>query len=143
MEVSDVRKRILDTLDAREGEAAARRARNAEVATAYERFLETVAAPLVPPGRVDPQGRETPVRCPHAGGRRAAGLRAIAEDFVEIRLDTSGQVPQVVAHVERVRGRETLRSRTRPIRPGVLVEHLTDQDVLDEVAEALGRLIEK
>ena len=64
------------------------------------------------------------------------------EDFVEIRLDTSGQVPQVVAHVERVRGRETL-VEDRPIRPGVLVEHLTDQDVLDEVAEALSVLIER
>jgi hypothetical protein len=64
------------------------------------------------------------------------------EDFVEIRLDTNGQAPQVVAHVERVRGRETL-VEDRPIRPGVLVEHLTDQDVLDAVSDTLTVLVEK
>ena len=78
MEVSEVRKRILDTLTRAKGEAAARRARNAEAATAYERFLETVCRAAGPSGRIDSQGRETPVRSPHAGGRREAGLRAIA-----------------------------------------------------------------
>jgi len=40
-----------------------------------------------------------------------------------------------------VRGREKL-VEDRPIRPGVL-EHLTDQDVLDAVADALTSLVEK
>jgi hypothetical protein len=142
MEVSEVRKRILDTLTRAKSEAAARRARNAEVATAYERFLETVAAPLVHQvaSILKVEKFLFAVHTP-AGAVRLVSERS-PEDFVEIRLDTSGQVPQVVAHVERVRGRETL-VEDRPIRPGVLVEHLTAQDVLDEVAEALGRLIEK
>jgi len=142
MEVSEVRKRILDTLTRAKGEAAARRARNAEAATAYERFLETVAAPLVHQvaSILKVEKLLFAVHTP-AGAVRLVSERS-PEDFLEIRLDTSGQVPQVVVHVERVRGRETT-VEERPIRPGVLVEHLTDQDVLDEVAEALGRLIEK
>jgi len=142
MEVSEVRKRILDTLARAKSEAAARRARNAEVAAAYERFLETVAAPLVQQvaSILKVERILFAVHTP-AGAVRLVSERS-PEDFVEIRLDTSGQVPQVIAHVERVRGRETL-VEDRPIRPGVLVEHLTDQDVLDEVAEALGRLLEK
>ncbi len=142
MEVSEVRKRILDTLARAKSEAAARRARNAEVATAYERFLETVAAPLVHQvaSILKVERILFAVHTP-AGAVRLVSERS-PEDFVEIRLDTSGQVPQAIAHVERVRGRETL-VEDRPIRPGVLVEHLSDQDVLDEVAEALGRLLEK
>jgi hypothetical protein len=142
MEVSEVRKRILDTLARAKSEAAARRARNAEVATAYERFLETVAAPLVHQvaSILKVEKILFAVHTP-AGAVRLVSERS-PEDFVEIRLDTSGQVPQAIAHVERVRGRETL-VEDRPIRPGVLVEHLRAQDVLDEVAEALGRLLEK
>jgi hypothetical protein len=142
MEVSEVRKRILDTLARAKSEAAARRARNAEVATAYERFLETVAAPLMHQvaSILKVEKFLFAVHTP-AGAVRLVSERS-PEDFVEIRLDTSGQLPQVVAHVERVRGRETL-VEDRPIRSGVLVEHLTDQDVLDAVAEALGGLIER
>ena len=130
MEVSEVRKRILDTIARAKSEAAARRARNAEVATAYERFLETVAAPLVHQvaSVLKVEKYSLVVHTP-AGAVRLVSERS-PEDFLEIRLDTSGQMPQVVAHVERVRGRETL-VEDRPIRPGVLVEHLTDQDVLD------------
>ena len=142
MEVSEVRQRILDTIARAKRDATARRARNAEVATAYERFLETVAAPLVHQvaSVLKVEKYSLAVHTP-AGAVRLVSERS-PEDFLEIRLDTSGQSPQVVVHVERVRGRETT-VEDRPIRPGVLVEHLTDQDVLDEVAEALGRLIEK
>jgi hypothetical protein len=142
MEVSEVRKRILDTLARAKTEAAARRARNADVATAYEHFLETVAAPLVHQvaSILKVEKFLFAVHTP-ASAVRLVSERS-PEDFVEIRLDTSGQVPQAVAHVERVRGRETL-VEDRPIRPGVLVEHLTDQDVLDAVAEALSALIER
>jgi hypothetical protein len=142
MEVSEVRKRILDTLARAKSEAATRRARNAEVATAYERFLETVAAPLVHQvaSILKVEKFQFAVHTP-AGAVRLVSERS-PEDFVEIRLDTSGQVPQVVAHVERVRGRETL-VEDRLIRPGVLVEHLTDQDVLDAVSDTLTGLVEK
>ena len=142
MEVSEVRKRILDTLARAKIEAAARRARNAEVATAYERFLETVAAPLVHQvaSILKVEKFLFAVHTP-AGAVRLVSERS-PEDFLEIRLDTSGQVPQVVAHTERVKGRETV-VEERPIRPGVLVEHLSDQDVLDAVADALTALVEK
>ena len=142
MEVSEVRKRILDTLARAKSEAAARRARNAEVAPIYERFLETVAAPVVHQvaAVLKVEKYLFAVHTP-ANAVRLVSERSPA-DFVEIRLDTSGQVPQVVAHVERVRGHDVV-IEDRPIRPGVLVDHLTDQDVLDAMAEALSVLIER
>src|SRR5580765_6991622 len=142
MEVSEVRKRILDTIARSKSEAAARRARNAEVATAYERFLENVATPLVHQvaSILKVEKFQFAVHTP-AGAVRLVSERS-PDDFIEIRLDTSGQVPQVVVHVERVRGRETI-VEDRPVSPGVAAEHLSDQDVLDTVADALLTFIEK
>jgi hypothetical protein len=142
MEVSEVRKRILDTIARAKRDAAARRARNAEAGAAYERFLENVAAPLLHQvaSVLKAEKHMFAVHTP-AGAVRLVSERS-PEDFLEIRLDTSGQSPQVVVHVERVRGRETL-VEDRPIRPGVLTEHLADQDVLDAVADAVSILIER
>jgi len=142
MEVSEVRKRILDTIARAKRDAAARRARNVEAGPTYERFLETIAAPLVHQvaSILKVEKYSLAVHTP-AGAVRLVSERS-PEDFLEVRLDTSGQVPQVVVHVERVRGRETL-VEDRPVRSGVLVEHLTDQDVLAVVADVLPVLIEK
>ena len=142
METADVRKRILDTITRAKREAAARRARNAEAGPAYERFLENVAAPLMHQvsSVLKAEKHLFAVQTP-AGTVRLASERS-PEDFLEVRLDTSGQSPQVVVHVERVRGRETL-VEDRPVRRGVLVDHLSDQDILEEIAEALMMLFEK
>ena len=92
MEVSEVRKRILDTLARAKSEAAARRARNAEVATAYERFLETVAVPLVHQvaSILKVEKFLFAVHTP-AGAVRLVSERS-PEDILEIHLDESGQV---------------------------------------------------
>ena len=142
METADVRKRILDTIARAKRESAARRARNAEVGPAYERLLETIAAPLMHQvaSVLKAEKYNFAVQTP-VGTVRLASERS-PEDFLEVRLDTSGQVPQVVVHVERVRGRETF-IEDRPVRSGVLVEHLTDQDVLAAVADVLPVLIDK
>ena len=47
MEISDVRKRLLQTVERAKLQAAERRARNDEAATRFGPFLETVVVPLV------------------------------------------------------------------------------------------------
>src|SRR5262245_9993349 len=140
METADVRKRINDTIARAKHDAAARRARNAEAGPAYERFIENVAAPLMQQvfAVLKAEKYAFTVQTP-AGTVRLASERS-PEDFLEVRLDTSGQLPQVVVHVERVRGRETT-VEDHPVRPGVLTEHLTDTDLLEVVAQAVGVLI--
>lgn len=142
METADVRKRITDTIARAKREATARRARNAEVGPIYERFLEGVAVPLMQQvsSVLKAEKYAFALQTP-AGTVRLASERS-PEDFLEVRLDTSGQVPQVVVHVERVRGRETSVD-DRPVRPGVLTEHLTDADLLDVVSDALGVLVDR
>jgi hypothetical protein len=139
METSAVRQRILDVLNAARRDAAERRTRNAEAGAAYERFLESVATPVcrqvvdVLKAERLPFSVQTP-----AGSVRVASERS-ANDFFEIRLDTSAARPTVVIQVERVRGRERYED-VQPIREGVGIEHLTDADVLDAIAGVLGVL---
>ena len=142
METSDVRKRILDVLGNARRDAAERRKRNSEVLAAYEKFLEIVAVPVCHQiaGVLKAERIPLTVNTP-AGAVRLVSERS-ADDFVEIRLDTTAAMPQVVVHVEHVRGRERFVD-VQPLRPGVLVDQLTDQDVLDAIADAIGILVER
>ena len=137
METSAVRKRILDVLNAARRDAAERRTRNTEAGAAYEKFLESVATPVcrqvadVLKAERLLFGVQTP-----AGAVRVVSERS-AEDFIEIRLDTRAARPTVVVHVERVRGRERFED-VQPLREGVGIEHLTEDDVLDAIASVIG-----
>ena len=51
-------------------------------------------------------------------------------------------MPQVMLETQSVRGRE-LRKEERPVKPGTLVEHLTEEDVLDALVEAIETLIDR
>ena len=142
METADVRKRVKDTIDRARRQAADRRARNAQANAAYEHFLTAVAVPLCHQvaGALKAEGYPFLVNTP--GGRVRLASERWPEDFIEIHLETTGAQPQVVARVERVKGRETI-AEDRAIRPGVLIEHLSEQDVLDTIAEALLSFVEK
>jgi hypothetical protein len=142
MEIADVRRRIKEAIDRGRREAADRRARNSEAAVAYERFLTVVAVPLCQQiaGVLKAESYPFIVNTP-AGAVRLASERW-PQDFVEIHLDTTGPRPQVVARVERVKGRETI-AEDRPIKPGTSIEHLSEQDVLDVIAEALAVFVDK
>jgi hypothetical protein len=142
METADVRKRIKETIDRARRAASDRRARNAEAERAFEPFLETLVVPLFHQvaGVLKSEGYPFTVQTP-AGTARLSSERS-REDFIELRLDTTGPRPQVVARIERARGRETI-VEDRPLKPGALVEHLTEQDVLDLVTEGLAVFVEK
>jgi hypothetical protein len=142
MEIADVRKRIKDTIDRARREAADRRGRNTEASQAYERFLTAVAVPMCQQAAavLKSEGYPFIVHTPVDSVRLAS--ERWPEDFIEIRLDTSGSRPHVVARVERVKGRETV-AEYRPLKPGALIEHLTEQDVLDLLADALEVFVEK
>ena len=142
LETADVRKRIKDTIERARRNAAERRARNAHASEAYQRFLEDVLTPVARQvaNVLKVEGYSFLVHTP------ADSLRLASEkshgDFIEFRLDTTGVRPEVVARIERAKGRETV-SDERPIKPGTPVEHLTDQDVLDFLASALEVFVER
>jgi hypothetical protein len=142
METADVRKRIIDTIARAKREAGDRRRRNADAEAAFARFLEEIATPIFRQvaGVLKAEGFGFLVNTP-AGAVQLASDRS-SVDGITLSLDTTGAVPQVQVSVRRSRGRETFAS-DHPLRPGVLVEHLTDQDVLDVLADVLGPFVEK
>jgi hypothetical protein len=142
METADVRKRIKDTIERGRRQAAERRARNSDAGAAFERFLTSIVTPMCQQvaGVLKSEGYPFIVNTP--GGAVRLASERWPEDFIEVRLDTTGPRPQVIARVERVKGRETI-AEDRPVKPGVLIEHLSEQDVLDVLAEALMVFVEK
>jgi hypothetical protein len=142
METSDVRKRIKDTIERARRGGAQRRARTAEASAAYEAFLATAAVPVFHQvaNVLKIEGYLFTVHTPMSSVRLASDKSG--EDFIELRLDTYGPLPQVVAHVERVKGREKL-IEDRPLKPGTPVDELSDQDVLDMLSESLTPFIER
>jgi hypothetical protein len=142
METSEVRKRIKDSLERARKAAGERRARNTDASAAYTVFLQNAAVPVFQQaaGALKAEGYPFVVNTP------AGSVRLVSEhsshDFIDLRLDTTGGRPQVLIRVERMKGRETT-SEERALTPGVEVAALTEQDVLDAIAEGIVALIER
>ena len=142
METSDVRKRIKDSLERARKAAADRRARNTDASAAYTVFLQNAAVPVFQQaaGALKAEGYPFIVNTP------AGSVRLVSEhsshDFIDLRLDTTAARPQVLIRVERMKGRETT-SEERTLKPGADVTALTEQDVLDAIADGIVVLVER
>ena len=142
MEISEVRKRVLETLDRAKRSAAERRARGDEAAREYDVFLSQVAVPLFRQiaSALRPESYQFTVFTP-GGSVRLMSDRS-PEDYIELSLDTSGPLPQVIGHVSRARGRRVRESET-PIGEGRPVGELREQDVLEFVLRELEPFVER
>ncbi|HVC20030.1 MAG TPA: hypothetical protein VNE16_08125 [Vicinamibacterales bacterium] len=142
MEVSEVRRRLLDTIDRARRAAAARRTGVADAEKAYERFLAQVAVPVFRQmaSALKAEGYAFTVSTP-AGSVRLASDRA-AQDFVELTLDTESDPPAVVGRASRERGRRVL-TQERPIRAGAAVDTLDEHDVLEFLLTSLVPFVER
>jgi hypothetical protein len=110
MEISDVRKRLHATIERAKQRAAERRSRTAEATTAFDNLLSATAVPLFRQlaNVLRSEGYLFNVFTP-SGSVRLISDR-VAEDFVELTLDTASDTPQVVCHASRVRGRRVVES---------------------------------
>jgi len=133
MEISDVRKRILGTIERARQRAAERRARADEAARAYSTFLDGVAVPIFKQVAhvLRAEGYPFSVSTP-SGSVRLMSDRT-AEDFVEIALDTTGDMPSVMGHASRARGRRVIESERAVGDPA----HLDENDVLEFLTKEL------
>jgi hypothetical protein len=140
MEISDVRKRVLQAIDQSRRAVADRRVRVDAASAAYERFLVHVATPLFKQfaNVLKAEGYPYQVFTP-AGGLRLASDRA-PEDFIELRLDVSGHSPVVLGHVNRGRGSRVMTSE-HPIGAGVA--ELTESDVLEFLVQEIQPFVER
>ena len=141
MEISDVRRRVTETVERAKRAAAARRTRSDQAAHDYSAFLETLAVPLFRQvaNVLKAQGFPFVVFTP-SGSVRLASEKA-GEDYIELYLDASGDEPAVVGHSRRSRGRRIIENEG-PIAAGPIAQ-LTEDEVLDYVLRELEPLVEK
>jgi hypothetical protein len=141
MEISDVRRRVVETVERARRTAAERRARADQAAREYAAFLETVAVPLVRQvaNALKVQGFLFGVFTP-SGSVRLASEKS-ADDYIEVSLDTSGDEPVILGHSRRTRGRRVVETE-RPI-GGPRISEVTDEQLLAFLLEELGPLVEK
>lgn len=141
MEVSEIRKRLLQTLASARQDAAARRARLDRAAQEYERFLEIVASPVFRQfaGAIKAEGYAFTLATP-PGGLRLESERN-REDVIEIELDTT-DAPVVTGRARRERGHRVV-STERPIREDTAIAELTEEDVVAFLLEAIVPFAER
>jgi hypothetical protein len=142
MEISDLRKRVLRTIDESRRESVARRARADEAAKAYQAFLDDVAVPLVKQiaAVLKAEGYAFQVFTP-GGGLRLSSDRA-AQDFIELLLDVSDEEPAVLGRVSRTRGSRVL-TVDRPVSEGTAVADLTEADLVEFLMKELRPFVER
>jgi hypothetical protein len=141
MEISDVRKRVLETIDYAKKTAAERRTRTDQAARDYDVFLDRVAVPLFRQvaNVLRAHGYPFKVFTP-SGSVRLMSDRA-AEDYIELTLDTAGGEARVVGHTSRSRGRRVMESE-RPVAARTPAE-LTEDEVLGFVLTELEPFVER
>lgn len=139
MEISDVRRRVVETIERARRRAADRRTRHDEAARHYEQFLERVAVPMFKQvaNVLRSEGFMFTVFTP-GGSVRLMSDRS-NEDFVELALDTTGDDPVVSGHASRSRGRRVVESE-KPIGPP---EALTEVDVLAYILAGIEPLVDR
>jgi hypothetical protein len=139
MEVSDVRKRVLHTIEQARRHAAERRGRNDEAARAFDRLLNGVVIPLFRQiaGVLRAEKRLFTVFTP-SGSVRLSSDRG-AEDFVEMFLDSTGDTPSVIGHTSRNRGHRVIESEQVIGAP----DTLTETEVLEFLLKALEAFVER
>jgi hypothetical protein len=139
MEIADVKRRVVETIDRARRRAADRRARADAAAKSYEAFLTGTAVPIVRQvaNVLRAEGYPFDVFTP-AGGVRLASERG-AGDYLELELDTTDDRPSVVGRVKRSRGRDVVESEQRIGDPLALGE----EEVLAFVLKELETFVEK
>jgi hypothetical protein len=141
MEVSDVKRRIAETIERSKRAAGERRARADEAAREYGDFLDRIAVPLVRQvaNVLKVEGYPFGVFTP--GGSVRLMSERTSDDYIELTLDTSNDQPAVMGHSRRARGRRIVESE-QPIGRGP-IRNLTDEDVLAYLLKELEPFVEK
>jgi hypothetical protein len=141
MEISDVKRRLLDTIESARKAAAGRRARIDEAGREYEPFLERIAVPLFRQAANVLRAEGYPFTVFTPGGSVRLMSDRTSEDYIELMLDTSGDEPKVIGRTSRSRGRRVIEAE-RPIASGAPAR-LAEEDVLDFLAKELTPFVER
>jgi len=129
IEMSELRRRIRVAIELSKKNTVARRARSDAAARDYELFLANVAVPAVQQfaSALIGEGHLFHVATPAGSVRLTSG--SSADDYLELLLDTTQDPPEVIARVNKGRGRRVVTSE-RPLRERTAIADLTGEDVI-------------
>ena len=139
MEIADVRKRILTTIERSKQRAAERRARTDEAARAYSSFLEEIAIPLFRQAANVLKVEGYPFSASTPSGSVKLVSDRNPQDSIEILFDSSGDQPLVMGHTTRSRGGRVVELEQPVGDPA----SLSEADVLEFVAKELEAFVER
>jgi hypothetical protein len=136
MDIAQLRKQVRFAIDAERREASSRRQRADEAGRQYENFLSEIAAPVFRLMATALTGEGIPfdVMTPSGGVRLADKGRR--DDGITLELDTTADPPVPLVSIIRTRGRRVLQHE-RPVKPGVMVGALTEEDVVTMLFQEL------
>jgi hypothetical protein len=142
LEPAQIRRRVQMRLADLKRAAGVRREKVGAAERAYETFLTDVATPTVSAVAQSLSAEGYPYRVTTPGGIVRMTSDRSSRTYVEIRLDTAGAEPQVLAEVGRERGSRVLADE-RPIAPGMPIDAIRDEQVLAALLELMADLIER
>jgi hypothetical protein len=139
METADVRREITRAIEQAKRRAGERRARNDEAAKAFDVFMTRTAVPLFRQvaNILKAENIMFTVFTP-SGSVRLMSDRS-PEDFIELSLESEGEVPQVMGRTSRTRGSRVRQSERAIGAP----EAITEDALLEFLTNALEPFVER
>lgn len=128
-------------IEAARQRAQTRRQQTAEAEAAFARFLE-LATPVLRQltSALRAEGQAFTLFTPEHALRLASDRSRV--DFIDLALDISGDPPVVMARISSARGSRT-RDEERALKPGVPLDAISEEDILEFFLDALEPWLEK
>jgi len=142
MELDQIRRHVQARLADLKRAAAARRDKAAAAERAFDSFLANVATPTVNAVAQSLSAEGYPFRVTTPGRAVRLSSDRSSRTYLEIRLDTTGPAPQIVAEIGRERGSRILADE-RPVCEGMAIDAVTDEQLLTPLLDAMAELIER
>lgn len=139
MEISDIKRRVVETIERAKRLGAERRVRTDEAARDYAKFLEQTAIPVFKQVANVLRSEGYPFTVFTPGGSVRLMSDRSPEDYAELALGSGDGEPVVVGHTSRSRGGRVLEMEHPLGTPATL----TEDDVLLFVLKALEPLVER
>jgi hypothetical protein len=141
VETSEVRQRVLQTIDRAKRAAADRRVLSDEATREFDVFLDRLAVPLFRQVANILKAASYHFTVFTPGGSVRLMSDKAAEDFIELTLDSTGSRPIVIGRTSRGRGRRVVASE-RPVGDGP-VRDITEDQLLTFLLEELEPFVER
>lgn len=140
MDIPEVRRQLRGAIAAARAAAKERQSRVDAAGRDYEKFLNERAVPLfhTVAAALAAEGLRFKVFTP------AGSVRLVREggsdDYIEVALDSTADLPTVVGRTNRGRSRRQV-STERPLKDDADIATLTEEDVLQFVAAEIGNFV--